>query len=258
MPPFGNISNPRVLSDMGLAIFSTTGFEDYLKAQKKSNVRQILSYVQRYHHVLDTGDASAIVGLSSSATRRHAMEGLAAYSKYVGKYNVWKDICTRYQLRWGNSEEDNLRYFTNYLHGHGNFDQMMAWLLDALRILPSQAGNVLLYNTLTGLRPSEAILSIKLIKTDPDRYINKETGMLENFRYPNLFIRKTKKSYLTAYDDSILEVARGAGSYKSWKAIRSLLKRRGMEAVHLKYCGAIFATYLRKYGGLEQEVIDVY
>jgi hypothetical protein len=241
-PIFSGISNPRVLSDMGLAIprptrlgdprsvclrgasppsncFGTmlqpaaaalqlfpsvssngsssnnNSFENYLKAQNKRNVRQIMCYAQRYAAVLQTGDASSIASLSSAAARRHAMESLSALSKYYGIYNtVWKDIRDRYQLKWSNSEQDNLRYFTNYLQGHGNFDAMMSWLKDALNKLPSQTANILLYNVLTGLRPTEAILSIKLIQTDLQNYANKETGMLENFRYPEGFIRKNKKS----------------------------------------------------------------
>jgi intergrase/recombinase len=79
--------------------------------------------------------------------------------------------------------------------------------------------------------------------------------MLKHFRYPDLFIRKTKKAYITALNDVILEVADKADT-SSWKAIRSQLKRRGIES-HLKYCRAIFATYLRKQG-IESEVIDIY
>jgi intergrase/recombinase len=176
-------------------------------------------------------------------------------SKYAGTYNIWKDICSKYQLKWGNSEEDNLRYFTNYLQGHGNFDVMMSWLKDALNRLPKEIGNILLYNTLTGLRPTEAILSIKLIQTNLEHYANKESGMLENFRHEG-FIRKNKKSYLTAYDDTILEIAKNARMVNSWEAIRKQLNRRGLKS-HLKYCRAIYATYLRKCG-LEQEIIDLY
>ena len=79
--------------------------------------------------------------------------------------------------------------------------------------------------------------------------------MLEHFRYLDLFIRKTKKAYITAFNEVILEVA-GKADTSSWMAIRSQLKRRGIES-HLKYCRAIFATYLRKQG-IESEVIDIY
>lgn len=58
----GNISNPRVLSDMGLAILTCSyGFESYLKSQNKRNIKQILCYAQRYHTILETGDARSVV-----------------------------------------------------------------------------------------------------------------------------------------------------------------------------------------------------
>ena len=183
------------------------------------------------------------------------MEGLAALSKYAGCYDVWKDIREKYQLRWSNSEQENLKFFTNYMAGKGNFDEMAKWLNNATSKLPSDAANVLVFNTLTGLRPTEAVLSIQLIKSEPEKYVNTETGMLEHFRYPHLFIRKTKKAYITAFNDVILEVADKADT-SSWNAVRSQLKRRGIES-HLKYCRAIFATYLRKQG-IESEVIDIY
>jgi intergrase/recombinase len=44
---------------------------------------------------------------------------------------------------------------------------------------------------------------------------------------------------------------------KSWEAIRKQLNRRGLKS-HQKYCRAIFATYLRRKCGLEQEIIDLY
>jgi hypothetical protein len=195
--PFGNISNPRVLSDMGLAIFSSyssspcsssiTGFENYLKAQRKSNFKQILCYAQKYHSTLDTGDASTLANAKPSV-RRHVLESLAILSKWCGKYNHFKDICARYQLRWGSANEDNLRYFTNYLHGNGNLDVMVSWLKkDALHKLPPQLGNVLLYNTLSGLRFSESLLSIRLIQTDFERYANKELGIFGKFQISRIY-----------------------------------------------------------------------
>ena len=117
------------------------------------------------------------------------MEGLAALSKYAGCYDEWKIIREKYQLRWTNSEQENLKFFTNYMVGKGNFDEMVNWLRDAMTKLPKNAANVLLFNTLNGLRPTEAVLSIQLIKSEPGRYVNKETGMLEHFSFPSVFVR---------------------------------------------------------------------
>jgi hypothetical protein len=245
---------PTSLFRHGISNYSAKEFENHLKIQKKSNFKQIFCYAEKYKAVLLTGNAEVLMSLAS-AQRRHAMEGLAALSKYTGCYDVWKDIREKYQLRWSNSEQENLKFFTNYMTGKGNFDEMVVWLNNAISKLPVDAANVLIFNTLTGLRPTEAVHSIQLIKSEPEKYINKETGMLEHFRYPELFIRKTKKAYITAYNPVILELAAKADT-SSWKAIRSQLKRRGIDS-HLKYCRAIYATHLRKQG-IESEVIDIY
>jgi hypothetical protein len=76
-----------------------SNFENYLKAQKKSNFKQILCYAEKYANVLETQDATPLVNLSIAAQRRHTMEALAALSKFAGCYNVWKDICVKYQLK---------------------------------------------------------------------------------------------------------------------------------------------------------------
>jgi hypothetical protein len=112
---------------MGLAIFSSTflhEFKSYLNAQKRTNVNQILCYAHRYASILETGDASELAQ-ASPTIRRHGLEALTVLAKYIGCYDIWKVIRLKYMLAWGNASEDNLRYFTNYLYGHGNFDQVM-------------------------------------------------------------------------------------------------------------------------------------
>jgi hypothetical protein len=47
---------------MGLTILTCSyGFESYLKSQNKRNIKQILCYAQRYHTILETGDARSVV-----------------------------------------------------------------------------------------------------------------------------------------------------------------------------------------------------
>ena len=71
-------------------------------------------------------------------------------------------------------------------------------LKDGLSKLPVSIGSVLLYNTLSGLRFFEALLSIKLIQTDFEHYANREIGVLENFRYPE-FISKRQRNHMLQY-----------------------------------------------------------
>ncbi len=92
-------------------------FEDYLKAKKSRNTRQIMCYAQRYSNILDTGDASPLVNLSttSGSIRRHTMEALTAYSKHLGCYDRWQQIRKRYSLHWtdGNESLQALQRFFN-------------------------------------------------------------------------------------------------------------------------------------------------
>jgi hypothetical protein len=84
---FSGISNPRDLSNMGLAIANREDFENYLKAHKKRNFKQMFCYAQRYTDMLLTHDASSLRGLPG-AQLRHAMEGLSELAKYTGCYDV--------------------------------------------------------------------------------------------------------------------------------------------------------------------------
>ena len=89
---------------MGLAIpteaMATTSFEQYLKAQGKRNVRQIFCYEKKYHDVLETGDASALMQAKSPAIRRHVLQALCLYLKHTGCYNLFKDNRAKHQLGW--------------------------------------------------------------------------------------------------------------------------------------------------------------
>jgi len=38
-----------------------------------------------------------------------------------------------------------------------------------------------------------------------DGYLNKELGVLEHFNFPSLFLKRSKRAYLTVVTDGILE-----------------------------------------------------
>jgi intergrase/recombinase len=130
---------------------------------------------------------------------------------------------------------------------------MLEWLRDAYSVLPEEYGNILVYCALTGLRAEEAIQSLRLIHRDIEKYLNKETMNLEHFKYP-LFIRRTKKAYITITTERILEIARNCGSH-SYNSVRLMARSKNLD-MKMSYCRKIFATYLRV-NGIEQEIIDL-
>jgi hypothetical protein len=115
--------------------YPQSSFEQYLKAQKKHNTRQIICYIKRYHKVLETGDASALASLSSGALRRHAMEALTAYAKYMGSYEEWCQIRKSYSLRWTNGDE-SLQAMNKFFSDELNFDVMLQRIKEMIAKTP--------------------------------------------------------------------------------------------------------------------------
>jgi hypothetical protein len=69
-------------------------------------------------------------------------------------------------------------------------------------------GQIIKFACLTGLRPAEAVESVRLINASveqrhnnekpPQRaYFNPERQALEHFRFPEIFFRQTKKAYIS-------------------------------------------------------------
>jgi hypothetical protein len=138
-------------------------FEDYLKAQKKRNIRQIMCSAQRYHTILETGDASPLVNPSSGPIRRHAMEALAAYSKYLGCYEQqFQQIRKRYSLHWTDGNE-SLRAMERFFNPDLSLETMIAKVKEMISFTGVYMGQIVKFCVLTGLRSGEIIESVRLI-----------------------------------------------------------------------------------------------
>jgi hypothetical protein len=211
-----------------------------------------LSYSKKYCRVLESGDAQELLELTKDK-RIHAMKALPTLSKYIGCYDEWKDIRERHQLQWSN--ENGLEAFNDIMNCKENYSSMMNWIIDTISKLPVQYGNILLYDTLTGLRPDEACKSIILLKEKgQEGYLNRDIMTLEHFRYPRIFIRRTKSAYFSIITEKGLELARQSANC-GYNALRLAAKRYGMN-MNMAFCRKIFATHLRM-NGIEQETIDL-
>jgi hypothetical protein len=227
-------------------------FQEYLlTSHNRHTARARLLYSKKYYHVLTEANAQELLTLSNDK-RIHAMKALAALSKYLGCYDLWKSIIERYQLKWSN--EDAIQVFQNITNVDHDFSSMVKWLKDALTKLPQSYGNILLFNALTGLRPEEAIQSIKILHNkESDNYL-KDNTVLEHYKYPSIFIRRTKKAYISIVNGTILGLAREAADH-SYNALRLSIKRKGLH-MNMAFCRKIFATHLRN-NRIEPEIIDL-
>jgi intergrase/recombinase len=78
--------------------------------------------------------------------------------------------------------------------------------------------------------------------------------ILQHVKYPEIFIRKTKKAYISIVNESIIQIAIETRQC-NYNSMRCYLKRRKIP-FNFNYCRKIFATYMRMQG-IEQEVIDL-
>ena len=145
-------------------------FKEYLQTQNNTNtINDRLNYAKKYYYILQNNDPSDILSLSFDK-RIHIMKALTSLSKFSGCYDYWKSIISRHNLKW--SSGDSLNVFQNIVNER-NYGQMIQWVKDVISKLPESYYNIIIYNTLTGLRPREAIISISLIQKDLENYLNR-------------------------------------------------------------------------------------
>jgi hypothetical protein len=236
-------------------------YKKYLTNLNKSNreIQNKISYGKTYFYILETGNAQELMKVSNGC-RVHAMRALSTLSKYAGCYDEWMKIVKKYQLKWKNENYNSLNTFKNILgieNGtNQSLSQMLDWIKSCIHDLPDQVGKIVLFNTLTGLRPDEAQKAIYLIKTKGNEYVNEEKGLLLHYLYPNIFFRTTKKCYISIINKDILKVVESIDLKDSYYyTVRSAFDRVGKK-MNMYYCRKVFATYLRN-KGIEPEIIDL-
>lgn len=233
-------------------------YKQYLgKNFNKTTAKARLSYSIKYYKVLTIGDASEIMVLSFDK-RIHIMKSLATFSKFLGCYDQWKKIVEKYQLRWADSgngaaSSKGLEVFQN-IYGKNNFTEMISQLKGAYSRLDEKYASILLYCTLTGLRPAEACASIRLLKERKEDYLTKDLKVLEHFRFPEVFIRRTKNAYISITFEKLLEIINHLEPI-SYNSLRLALRRQSIK-LNISICRKIFATFLRS-EGIETEMIDL-
>ncbi|CAN5722122.1 hypothetical protein BH23THE1_BH23THE1_08480 [soil metagenome] len=128
-------------------------------------VNEIFTNTIKYHHVLYEGNASELTTFSFGQ-RKHVMKALAAFSEFSGCYETRQSIRKQYQLKWVST--DSLSGFHSILKQNGVFTNMVERIKNAITNYP-RFSNILMFNVLTGLRPTEAIESFNLLLNSEKR-----------------------------------------------------------------------------------------
>lgn len=230
-------------------------FKAYLIQQKQSphTIRNKIQYVKRFYYILEQGNARDLLSVSPE-TRQHAMKSLASLSKFSGKYDRWHDIIRKYQLKW--PKKGGFSVFDEIFNNSDeSYSSMLDWAKTSIQKLPKSLRNVIIFNTLTGLRPDEGYKSMDLIRSDLTNYLDDKRMLLMHYKYPDIFLRVSKKAFVSVVNEDILKFGQESKSITSYNCLRNAFGYYSV-SMNMYYCRKVFATFLRN-KGIESEIIDL-
>jgi intergrase/recombinase len=167
--------------------------------------RDIVIYAKRYLSYLQKGDLSEI-GLMSHGKRRMIMTSFSNLCKFLGKYEDWKRLVHAYQLKWSDRNKDEI--IIERLTKVKDVDDVFNWIRQVKAVRPDFS-SLLDLMALTGMRLLEAVNSYNLIiqlyrEGRLSEYYNEETEALEHYKFKDLFLRKSKKTFVSFVPKSLV------------------------------------------------------
>ena len=235
-------------------VVDLTDFKGWLETKEyaSSYVASVLPYAKKFCYILDSGNLRDL-DLLSVHRKAHVVKALILLSKFRGSYSEFKVKLSEFGIKWERS--NGLRAFLRIFNASNN--NVMKWYREAqsnLRVNEVLFSKFLLYS---GLRVSEAIhsfnLAIKLSEEDClSDYYDSEFGVLCHFKYPKLFIRRTKNCYITFLEPELLQqIVNSQGV--SYSCLRKRLERKH-QRLRFNELRDKFGTYLLSHGILEAEI----
>ncbi|MEM3596754.1 MAG: integrase [Candidatus Bathyarchaeia archaeon] len=205
-------------------------FEYLLKLYKRNRARERFSYARQYAHCLVSENLSDLMVLSDDK-RGHVLKALSVLAKYLGVYEKFKQLVRSYGLKWSGKAKDDLliQRLTKVIDPESIFQ----WVKQIKADFPDLA---LFFDFITysGMRLVEAVESYNLIiqlhrEGKLSEYYNCENCALENYKFKNKFIRRTKKSFVVFMPKEIIEKISCSKPLPSAHAILQRLQKRGLE-----------------------------
>jgi len=216
LPPYQDNKTPTVSYNLPLAErgLDWEAFKQFLaKNCCSKTVRERLRYARKYACCLFERDFSMLQSLSSSKCE-HVLKALSALSKFLGLYDEFQRLVKAYGLKWRTVNSEDLiisRMTKTRLDG-----SVVDWIREVKVKIPRLEVFVD-FALISGLRLTELIASWNLIVdlAEEDRlneYYNVDNECLEHFRFKDLFIRRTKKCFITFIPESFIrKIARQKG-----------------------------------------------
>jgi intergrase/recombinase len=177
-------------------------FREYMPVTAKDRLR----YAKKYADCLLKRDFSTLKILTNSQ-RIHAMKALATLSKFLGIYEEFSSLVKNYGLKWSGKKSSDL--IIERLTKTVNADEIFDWIKTVKTVCP-ELNDFMDLMAVTGLRYNEAIEGYNLIiklsrKGKLHKYYNVKSKTLEHFKFKEIFIRRSKKVYISFVPKKLVE-----------------------------------------------------
>jgi len=227
-----------------------------LKTCRPEHCRVVVTQAKKYCLCLLNHDFSEITILKET-TRPNAMKSLSALSKYLGMHEDFKLLVKNYSLKWtGRSAEDLI---VDRITKVQNSNEIFEWIKQVKHIRPELC-EFMDFMAITGLRLVEAVASynliIKLSREDRlNEYYVYEKGVLEHFRFKEVFFRKSKKAFLSFVSIDMVHKIGEKKPFSSCFYVQNLIRNKGKGLkLHFGDIREVNGTLLTKY--LKDNEID--
>jgi intergrase/recombinase len=206
-------------------------------------------YAQKFHGYLLRKDFREI-RLFSDSKRVHVLKALAAFSKFLGVHDEFTALVRNYGLKWssGNGDELIISRLTKTVNG----DEILIWVRKVKAMVPEYAA-FMDFMAATGLRYLEAVDSWNLVvqlakKGQLGDYYKAENAVLEHFRFKQVFIRKSKKAFISYVPRTLVEEV-SESKPLTVDLLVNRIKRRGLKRRFgdiREYNGSVLTEFLRE------------
>ena len=211
-----------------------------------------MSCVNRYSYILQNNCLRDLDRLTNHK-KASAVKALILYSKFLGNATGFRKKLEEYGIKIAGP--DSLASFLRLFNASGK--DTIQWYKNAISKLRNNEALFTKFLLHSGLRTSEAINSFNLIielnrENKLSEYYDSGLQVLCHFKYPKLFIRRTKNCYITFMQpESLKQIAESESV--TYSMIRKRLERKN---IHLRFneLRDKFGTYLLNHGILEAEI----
>jgi len=209
-------------------------------------VKDKVRAARKYAYCLFNGDFSELQFMSASKLNL-VMCSLSSLAKYLGVYEQFQGLVKAYGLKWKNVKAEDL-LLSRMINAEKN-GNVLGWVRIVKAELPRL--NVFMdFMVFSGLRFEEAVNSFNLIidlagEGRLSEYYNEENEVLEHYRFRGLFIRRTKKAFVSFIPKSLVEAISREEKLTVFK-VWNLIKRKGLKC-RFPDVREFFATFMTRW-----------